>query len=93
MAEFVVRTIDYHTAGEPFRIVADPPVDLSGDSVADRRARAMVDQEANRLRHAGAALIDMEYGVPPDRHGVAAKRSRYARHRRRPRRRRDSHER
>jgi hypothetical protein len=34
-----VSTSDYHTAGEPFRIVTDPPVVLPGDSVADRRAR------------------------------------------------------
>jgi hypothetical protein len=25
-----VSTTDYHTAGEPFRIVADPPVTLPG---------------------------------------------------------------
>ncbi|MFE3068173.1 proline racemase family protein [Streptomyces sp. NPDC059247] len=38
---YTVRTTDYHTAGEPFRIVhADlPPV--PGDSVAERRATAL----------------------------------------------------
>jgi hypothetical protein len=25
-----VSTVDYHTGGEPFRIVAAPPVDLPG---------------------------------------------------------------
>jgi len=35
-----VSTTDYHTAGEPFRIVADPPLALPGVSVADRRVRA-----------------------------------------------------
>src|SRR4051794_12124914 len=36
-----VSTSDYHTAGEPFRLVTDPPVALPGSSVADRRARAL----------------------------------------------------
>ena len=31
-----VRTVDYHTAGEPFRIVAAPPVTLRGATVAER---------------------------------------------------------
>ncbi len=45
-----VRTVDYHTGGEPFRIVDDPPVDIPGASVADRRARAIGDTEVDRLR-------------------------------------------
>ncbi len=45
-----VSTSDYHTAGEPFRIVADPPVVLPGDSVADRRARALDSPAAQDLR-------------------------------------------
>ena len=45
-----VSTTDYHTAGEPFRIVADPPVELPGESVADRRARALGSPEAQGLR-------------------------------------------
>ncbi len=45
-----VSTSDYHTAGEPFRIVTDPPVDLPGDSVADRRARALDSPAAQELR-------------------------------------------
>jgi proline racemase len=45
-----VPTSDYHTAGEPFRIVADPPVALPGDSVADRRARVLHSSEAQGLR-------------------------------------------
>jgi proline racemase len=32
-----VSTVDYHTGGEPFRIVAAPPVDLPGSTVAERR--------------------------------------------------------
>ncbi len=45
-----VSTSDYHTAGEPFRVVADPPVGLPGDSVADRRARALHTADAQELR-------------------------------------------
>jgi proline racemase/trans-L-3-hydroxyproline dehydratase len=45
-----VSTSDYHTAGEPFRIVADPPVALPGASVADRRVRALDDAGAQDLR-------------------------------------------
>ena len=45
-----VRTTDYHTGGEPFRIVVDPPVDLPGTDVADRRARAIENPDADGLR-------------------------------------------
>jgi proline racemase len=76
VTDFVVRTVDYHTAGEPFRIVAEPPVELGGKSVADRRARAIVDPEANWLRqllcHEPRGHADM-YGafiVPPDDDGA-----------------------
>ena len=45
-----IRTIDYHTAGEPFRIVAKPPVEIVGDSVANRRVYAMASPEVDELR-------------------------------------------
>ena len=45
-----VSTVDYHTGGEPFRIVAAPPVDLPGATVAERRVRAMGDPQADGLR-------------------------------------------
>jgi proline racemase len=45
-----IRTIDYHTAGEPFRIVADPPVEIVGDTVANRRVYAMASAEVDGLR-------------------------------------------
>jgi proline racemase len=45
-----VATVDYHTGGEPFRIVADPPIELPGLSVADRRVRALADPHADSLR-------------------------------------------
>ncbi len=50
MISVSVSTSDYHTAGEPFRIVPDPPVELPGDSVADRRARALDSPAARELR-------------------------------------------
>ncbi|MFD8704581.1 proline racemase family protein [Kitasatospora sp. NPDC059648] len=36
-----VSTVDYHTAGEPFRIVLDGVPPIPGDSVAERRAIAL----------------------------------------------------
>ena len=50
MPPAAVRTVDYHTGGEPFRIVPEPPVPIPGDSVADRRARAIVDPAVDGLR-------------------------------------------
>lgn len=35
-----IRTVDYHTAGEPFRIVPDLPFTIAGDSVIERRSNA-----------------------------------------------------
>lgn len=67
-----VCTTDYHTAGEPFRIVTSGPPDLPGESVADRRVRAIASDQAQRLRrmlcHEPRGHADM-YGcfvVPPD---------------------------
>ena len=45
-----IAATDYHTGGEPFRIVAEPPVALPGDTVADRRVRAMADPAVQHLR-------------------------------------------
>lgn len=45
-----IATVDYHTAGEPFRIVADSPFALPGQTVAERRALAMDDPAAQWLR-------------------------------------------
>ena len=67
-----VRTVDYHTAGEPFRIVVDGAPALPGDSVADRRARAIASGEADGVRrllcHEPRGHADMYGGlvVPPD---------------------------
>ena len=41
--------VDYHTAGEPFRIVT-PSRELPGDTVAERRANAINDPDTQLLR-------------------------------------------
>lgn len=71
-----IATTDYHTAGEPFRIVAEPPVPLPGDSVADRRARALASPAAQDLRRTlcseprGHADMYGGFVVPPDDDGA-----------------------
>jgi proline racemase len=45
-----ISAIDYHTAGEPFRIVAAPPVTIHGTTVAEKRVLAMRDPEVDGLR-------------------------------------------
>ncbi|GAA1859940.1 proline racemase family protein [Brevibacterium marinum] len=45
-----VTTVDYHTAGEPFRIVADPPVPIPGATVAEKRMNAIGSEEIDGLR-------------------------------------------
>ncbi|WP_242504385.1 proline racemase family protein [Promicromonospora panici] len=71
-----VATTDYHTAGEPFRIVAESPVPLPGDSVADRRARALASPAAQELRRTlcseprGHADMYGGFIVPPDDDGA-----------------------
>lgn len=49
MSEQLIRAVDYHTAGEPFRILTDP-LELRGRSVAERRQHAINDPDINRLR-------------------------------------------
>lgn len=76
MLASTIVTTDYHTGGEPFRIVADPPVTIVGATVAERRARAIEDDDVQALR----ALLCSEprghadmYGgfiVPPDDAGA-----------------------
>ncbi|MDO5739795.1 MAG: proline racemase family protein [Ornithinimicrobium sp.] len=41
---------DYHTGGEPFRIVADHDLDLRGSTVAERRVHAMSSETVGRVR-------------------------------------------
>jgi proline racemase len=45
-----ISAMDYHTAGEPFRIIPDPPVPIPGATVAERRARAIDDPDLQLLR-------------------------------------------
>src|SRR3954453_21951055 len=76
MAAAEIVTTDYHTAGEPFRIVTDGAPALPGSTVAERRARALESADAAFVR----ALLCNEprghadmYGcflVPPDDPGA-----------------------
>jgi proline racemase len=76
MSDPVVRSVDYHTAGEPFRIVAEPPVEIRGSSVAERRAFAAGDPAAGRLRRLlcyeprGHADMYGAFITPPDDAGA-----------------------
>ncbi|WP_231443829.1 proline racemase family protein [Brevibacterium zhoupengii] len=45
-----ITTIDYHTGGEPFRIVADPPVEIPGSTVAEKRMNAIGSEAVDGLR-------------------------------------------
>jgi proline racemase len=72
-----LRTTDYHTAGEPFRIVLSGVPEIPGATVAERRERAMADPEIDGARrllcHEPRGHADM-YGcflVPPDDEGAA----------------------
>lgn len=75
--QLAVTTADYHTAGEPFRIVTAGAPDLPGDTVAERRVAAIESDEAQRIRrllcHEPRGHADMYgcYLVPPDDPGAA----------------------
>ena len=67
-----IPTTDYHTAGEPFRIVGEGVVDIPGATVRSRREHAAGSDEVERVRrmlcHEPRGHADM-YGcflVPPD---------------------------
>ncbi len=71
-----IRTTDYHTAGEPFRIVQEGLPDIPGATVRDRREYAAGSDEVDRVRrllcHEPRGHADM-YGcflVPPDDDGA-----------------------
>lgn len=72
----MIRTVDYHTAGEPFRIVTDGVPDIVGATVAERRVIAQRSDEINHLRkllcHEPRGHADMYGGfiVPPDDGGA-----------------------
>jgi proline racemase len=71
-----IGATDYHTGGEPFRIVADPPVPIPGRTVAERRALAMEDPAVQDLRAVlcseprGHADMYGGFVVPPDDSGA-----------------------
>ena len=71
-----IRTTDYHTAGEPFRIVTAGVPEIEGATVRDRRERAARTEAVDRVRrllcHEPRGHADM-YGcflVPPDDGGA-----------------------
>lgn len=71
-----VRTVDYHTGGEPFRIVLGGGPAVPGETVRARREHAMssaeIDQVRRLLCHEPRGHADM-YGcflVPPDDGGA-----------------------
>jgi proline racemase len=71
-----IATTDYHTAGEPFRIVAEGQVEVPGATVRERREGAAASEEVDRVRrllcHEPRGHADM-YGcflVPPDDDGA-----------------------
>ena len=71
-----IGTTDYHTAGEPFRIVAEGAVEVPGSTVRERRELAATTEEVDRVRrllcHEPRGHADM-YGcflVPPDDSGA-----------------------
>ena len=71
-----VATTDYHTAGEPFRIVVEGAPEIPGAGVRERRERAASDERIDAVRrllcHEPRGHADM-YGcflVPPDDAGA-----------------------
>ncbi|GAA0701986.1 proline racemase family protein [Streptomyces malaysiensis subsp. malaysiensis] len=70
-----IFTIDYHTGGEPFRIVTDVP-ETAGATVAERRLAAMADADVDGLRRLlcseprGHADMYGGFVVPPDDPGA-----------------------
>jgi len=71
-----IHTVDYHTGGEPFRILADHALDLPGATVAERRVAALASDEVQSLRrllcYEPRGHADMYGGivVPPDDAGA-----------------------
>ena len=71
-----IEATDYHTAGEPFRIVADGLPEIPGGTVAERRERAAASEDVDRVRrllcHEPRGHADMYGGflVPPDDEGA-----------------------
>ena len=71
----MLTTVDYHTAGEPFRIVTSGAPEPDGDTVLDRRAAAQIgelDSVRALLCNEPRGHADMYGGflVPPDDDGA-----------------------
>jgi proline racemase len=70
-----IETVDYHTAGEPFRIVPAPPFLIPGGTVLERRENAMAG-DADKLRRLlvneprGHADMYGGFIVPPNDDGA-----------------------
>jgi proline racemase len=75
-ARVEIATTDYHTAGEPFRIVREGVLDIPGDTVRARREHAAASDRVERVRrmlcHEPRGHADMYGGflVPPDDDGA-----------------------
>ncbi len=71
-----IEAVDYHTAGEPFRIVTELGLPLPGATVAARRMAAIDDPQVQRLRETlcfeprGHADMYGGFVVPPDDAGA-----------------------
>ena len=69
-------SVDFHTAGEPFRTVAEPPVEIPGESVAQRRELAVPGSALDDLRRLlcfeprGHADMYGGFITPPDDDGA-----------------------
>ena len=73
----IVEAVDYHTAGEPFRIVR-PDLAIPGRTVAERRMSAIGDADVQALRRflcfepRGHADMYGGFLVPPDADGLGS---------------------
>ncbi|MES9511014.1 proline racemase family protein [Streptomyces sp. NPDC000609] len=76
MTSYQVFTTDYHTGGEPFRIVPEPPVAIEGATVAERRMLAIGNPDVDNLRKMlcfeprGHADMYGGFITPPDDEGA-----------------------
>ena len=72
----ICTSVDFHTAGEPFRTVAEPPVEIPGESVAQRRELAVPGSALDDLRRLlcfeprGHADMYGGFITPPDDDGA-----------------------
>ncbi|SCE98644.1 proline racemase [Micromonospora viridifaciens] len=71
-----IRATDYHTAGEPFRIVTEGVPEIPGTTVLERREHAQRDEQVDAVRRLlvneprGHADMYGCFVVPPDNEGA-----------------------